>query len=161
MNFAYVGSEDRGWSGRREERSTTISRNAASTRTSTGSLSGFRTAFGNASNRISPNGSAELPTPIGLFACDDDRGREVLEACTIAGLQVPEDVAVVGVDNDEVFCDLSDPPLSSVALNVEAAGYRAAQLLDGMMRGRIRKPRRIVVEAVAVVHRRSTDMVAH
>ena len=75
-------------------------------------------------------------------------------------MQVPEDVAVVGVDNDEVFCDLSDPPLSSVALNVEAAGYQAAQLLDAMMRGRIRKPRRIVVEAVAVVHRRSTDMAA-
>ena len=49
---------------------------------------------------------------------------------------MPEDVAVVGVDNDEVFCELADPPLSSVALNAETAGYRAAALLDAMMQGR-------------------------
>ena len=84
----------------------------------------------------------------------------MLEACRLANLNVPEDVAVLRIDNDEVFCDLSDPPLSSVALNAEAAGYQAARLLDGMMHGRIRKPRRIVVEAMAVVHRRSTDMAA-
>jgi LacI family transcriptional regulator len=69
-------------------------------------------------------------------------------------------VAVVGVDNDEVFCELADPPLSSVAVNAEAAGYRAAALLDGMMRGRVRKPQRIVVEALGVVTRRSTEIVA-
>jgi LacI family transcriptional regulator len=97
---------------------------------------------------------------VGLFACNDDRGREVLEACRLAELNVPEDVAVLGVDNDEVFCDLADPPLSSVALNAETAGYRAAEVLDGMMRGRIRKPRRIVVEGVGVVTRRSTEVIA-
>jgi LacI family transcriptional regulator len=159
-NFAYVGSEDRGWSGRREG----AFRNYLAKR-------GFDPHIYRQPKRMRDRAwereqsyLAEwiggLPTPIGLFACDDDRGREVLEACTIAGLQVPDDVAVVGVDNDEVFCDLSDPPLSSVALNAEAAGYQAARLLDGMMRGRIRKPRRIVVEAMAVVHRRSTDMAA-
>jgi LacI family transcriptional regulator len=84
----------------------------------------------------------------------------VLEACSLAGLHVPEDVAVVGVDNDEVFCELADPPLSSVAVNAEAAGYRAAALLDGMMRDRVRKPQRIVVEALGVVTRRSTEIVA-
>jgi LacI family transcriptional regulator len=102
----------------------------------------------------------KLPTPIGLFACDDDRGREVLEACNLAGLHVPEDVAVIGVDNDEVFCELSNPPLTSVALNAEAAGYRAAALLDDLMHGRVRKPQRIVVETLGVVTRRSTDVVA-
>ena len=101
-----------------------------------------------------------LPTPVGLFACNDDRGRQVLEACRLANLHVPEDVAVLGVDNDEVFCDLSDPPLSSVALNAETAGYRAAELLDGMMSGRIRKRQRILVEAIGVVTRRSTEVVA-
>jgi LacI family transcriptional regulator len=64
------------------------------------------------------------------------------------------------VDNDEVFCELSDPPLSSVAVNAEAAGFRAAALLDGMMRGRIRKSQRILVEALGVVTRRSTEVVA-
>jgi LacI family transcriptional regulator len=102
----------------------------------------------------------KLPKPVGLFACNDDRGREVLEACRMAELRVPEDVAVLGVDDDEVFCALADPPLSSVALNAETAGYRAAELLDGLMQGRIKKPRRILVEALCVVKRRSTDIVA-
>jgi LacI family transcriptional regulator len=101
-----------------------------------------------------------LPKPVGVLACDDDRGRQVLEACRIAGLQVPEDAAVVGVDNDELLCELSDPPLSSVALNAEQAGYEAAALLDGLMSGRIRKPRRILVEPFGVVTRRSTDVLA-
>ena len=48
------------------------------------------------------------------MACNDDRGREVLEACRDAGLRVPEEIAVVGVDNDELLCELADPPLSSV-----------------------------------------------
>jgi LacI family transcriptional regulator len=101
-----------------------------------------------------------LPRPIGVFACDDERGREVLEACKLAGLHVPEDVAVIGVDNDEVFCELADPPLSSVALNAETAGYRAAALLDEMMRGRVCSAQHIVVETMGVVTRRSTDIIA-
>lgn len=98
------------------------------------------------------------PKPLGVLAADDDRGRQVLEACRAAGLSVPEDVAVVGVDNDELLCSLSDPPLSSVAMNTEEAGYQAAALLHGLMTGRIRKPRRILVEAAGVVARRSTDV---
>jgi LacI family transcriptional regulator len=160
VNFAYVGSEDRSWSARRER----TYYNFLSKR---GLNPHVYRQPKRAQDRMWEREQATLaewirglPTPIGLFACDDDRGREVLEACTIAGLRVPDEVAVVGVDNDEVFCDLADPPLSSVALNVEKAGYRAAELLDGMMRGRIRKSRKIVVEALAVVNRRSTDMVA-
>jgi LacI family transcriptional regulator len=102
----------------------------------------------------------DLPKPIGLLACDDDRGREVMEACRAAGAQVPEDVAVMGVDNDELLCDLSDPPLSSVAFDTERAGYEAAALLGGLMLGRIREPRRILVEPMYVVARRSTDVLA-
>lgn len=102
----------------------------------------------------------ELPRPLGVLACDDDRGRQVLVACRGVGLQVPEDVAVVGVDNDELLCELSEPPLSSVALNTEQAGYEAAELLDGLMSGRIQEPRRILVEPIRVVARRSTDVLA-
>jgi LacI family transcriptional regulator, galactose operon repressor len=158
--FAYVGSEDRGWSQRREH----AFYNFLAER-------GFRPHIYRQPKRTSDRvweheqtflaeWISKLPTPVGLFACDDDRGREVLEACTLCGQRVPADVAVVGVDNDEVFCDLADPSLSSVALNAETAGYRAAELLDGMMRGRIRKPRRIVVDALGVVTRRSTEVVA-
>ena len=84
---------------------------------------------------------AELPRPIGLMSCDDDRGREVLEACRAGGLHVPEEVAVIGVDNDELLCELADPPLSSVALNVEPGGYRLAGLLDRLMRAPRSRPR--------------------
>ena len=94
------------------------------------------------------------------MACNDDRGREVLEACRAAGLHVPEELAVVGVDNDQLLCELADPPLSSVMLNAEAGGYRSAALLDRLMRRRLRKPRRLVIEPLHVVTRRSTDIVA-
>lgn len=103
---------------------------------------------------------AELPKPLGLMACDDDRGREVLEACQLANIQVPEEIAVVGVDNDELLCELANPPLSSVAMNTQQGGYRTAALLDSLMRRKVRKPRRLVVEAMHVVTRRSTDIVA-
>ena len=101
-----------------------------------------------------------LPKPTGLLACDDARGREVLEACSATGIRVPEDVAVVGVDNDELMCDLCDPPLSSVALNVEQGGYEAAALLDRMMSGRVKGRREILVKPTTVVARRSTDVLA-
>ena len=101
-----------------------------------------------------------LPKPIGLMACNDDLGRELLEACKLAGLRVPDDVAVIGADNDEVVCGLSDPPMSSVAINFERAGYDAAQALAAMMRGELKASTRILALATHVVPRRSTDILA-
>jgi LacI family transcriptional regulator, galactose operon repressor len=100
----------------------------------------------------------ELPKPVGLMACNDDRGRGVLEACRLLGICVPEEVAVIGVDNDELFCELADPPLSSVALNAEHGGYRTAHLLDQLMQGKVAAPQRLIVEPTEVVMRRSTDV---
>jgi LacI family transcriptional regulator len=159
-NFAYVGLEERGWSHRRESAFRSRLRDV-----------GFDVAVYHQPARAADrNWESErdilaqwlrsLPTPLGLFACNDDRGRQVLEACRISDLNVPNDVAVIGVDNDEVFCDLADPPLSSVALNAETAGYRAAELLDSMMNGSVSSPRRVLVEALGVVTRRSTDVIA-
>jgi LacI family transcriptional regulator len=99
-----------------------------------------------------------LPTPVGVMACNDDRGRNVLEACRLAGVHVPEEVAVIGVDNDELFCELSDPPLSSVALNAEHGGYRTAHLLDQLMKRATRSVQRLIVEPVEIITRRSTDV---
>jgi LacI family transcriptional regulator len=101
-----------------------------------------------------------LPRPIGLMACNDDLGKEVVEACRQAGLQVPDDAAIIGADNDEVVCGLSNPPLSSVAINFERAGYEAADVLDQLMRGTSRVPARIIVRASHVVPRQSTDILA-
>jgi LacI family transcriptional regulator len=101
-----------------------------------------------------------LPRSTGVMACNDMCGRQVLESCADAGLRVPAQVAVVAVDNDELICELSQPPLSSVALDVEKAGYEAARLLSEMMAGRAEKRKRVVpVVPLWVVGRRSSDLV--
>jgi len=99
-----------------------------------------------------------LPKPIGLMTCNDDRGEWVIEACKIAGLNVPDEVAIVGVDNDQLICDLCDPPLSSIVLNVEKAGYEAAALLDKMMAGEKATSCDIHVRPIHVAIRQSTDV---
>lgn len=101
-----------------------------------------------------------VPRPIGLMACNDDLGKEVVEACRQAALQVPDDAAVIGADNDEVICGLTNPPLSSVAINFERAGYEAADALFRLMRRDKNVPSRIVVRASHVAPRLSTDILA-
>jgi LacI family transcriptional regulator len=103
-----------------------------------------------------------LEKPVGLMACNDVRARHVLEACRTIGAKIPEDVALIGVDNDEMICDLTDPPLSSVEQGARRMGYEAAALLDRLMTGSGRKPAqaRFVVEPEGVVGRRSTDTLA-
>ncbi|MHC4912492.1 MAG: AraC family transcriptional regulator [Planctomycetota bacterium] len=102
-----------------------------------------------------------LPKPVGLMACNDDRGRQVIEACKIAGVHVPEDVAIVGADNDELICELSSPRLSSVALNLERSGFEAAELLDRLMRRREKMTnQQIIVQPTRIVARQSTDILA-
>jgi len=101
-----------------------------------------------------------LPKPVGLMACNDERSCELIEAAHIADLTVPEEVAVIGVDNDELLCNLLDPPLSSIALNLEKAGYEAAALLDRLMAGEKMAGQKIVAEPIGVVARKSTDILA-
>jgi LacI family transcriptional regulator len=101
-----------------------------------------------------------LPKPLGVMACNDVRGRQVIEACAVDGIHVPDDVAVVGVDEDRLLCELSNPPLSSIALNAEQGGYQAAELLDRMMSGEQAAANTILVEPLWVVARRSTEVVA-
>ncbi len=101
-----------------------------------------------------------LPKPTGLMACNDDCGRQVIEACKLAGLSVPDEIGVLGADNDEVVCGLSDPSMSSVAINFERAGYESALVLHRILRGKRRTSPKIIVSATHVVARRSTDFVA-
>ena len=72
-----------------------------------------------------------LPKPVGLMACNDIRGQQVLTACRDVGVAVPEEVAVLGVDNDEVLCDLADPTLSSIIPDTRRIGYEAAPCSSG------------------------------
>lgn len=103
----------------------------------------------------------DLPKPVGIFACNDDRGQHILEVCKLMNLKVPEDVAVIGVDNDLMVCEFGDPPLSSIALNIESAGYEAAKLLDKMMNSRKKmKGRQIIATSSHIVQRQSSDILA-
>ena len=102
-----------------------------------------------------------LPNPVGILACNDNRGRQVLDACSMAELAVPEQVAVVGADNDEVICDLSDPPLSSVQPDAVRIGFEGAAALDRMIRSGKPAPRRVrLISPRQLVVRRSSDVLA-
>ncbi|EAQ77381.1 AraC family transcriptional regulator [Blastopirellula marina] len=101
-----------------------------------------------------------LPRPAGIMACNDMRGQHVLDACRRIGVAVPEEIAVIGVDNDELVCDLCDPPLSSIMPNPQRIGYEAASMLDALMRGEKPKQMNKLIEPIGVVTRQSTDVLA-
>jgi LacI family transcriptional regulator len=101
-----------------------------------------------------------LPTPVGLMACYDARARHVLEACNKLGLRVPDDVALIGVDNDPIMCELANPPLSSVEQGCVRLGLEAATLLDRMMDGQRPERTRYCIAPAGLAARRSTEMVA-
>jgi LacI family transcriptional regulator len=101
-----------------------------------------------------------LPKPVGIMACNDIRGQQVLNLCGRLDIVVPETVAVIGADNDEVLCELSDVPLSSVVPDTLRIGYEAAALLDRLMAGGRAPAKPILIPPLEVVSRRSTDVLA-
>jgi LacI family transcriptional regulator len=161
-NFAYCGINGRPWS---KERSESFNKRIEE--------AGSETSFFNRASRLHGPHSFEteqarmvdwvksLPMPVGLMAGNDDCGGHVMEACKIAGLSVPDKVAVLGVDNDEFICELTDPPLSSVAFNTEKAGYEVAELLDKLMtRKQKMTGQRVTVRPTHIVTRQSSDILA-
>ena len=100
---------------------------------------------------------AKLPKPLAVFAANDARGRQVLNACMAANLPVPYEVAVLAVNNDVMICETSLPPLSSIAVDMEPAGYAAAELLDQLMRKTLNKQRCVTFAPQAIVARASTQ----
>ncbi len=101
-----------------------------------------------------------LPKPVGVLACNDGRGRHVVDACRRANLAVPEEVAVIGVDDDALLCELCNPPLSSVITSAERIGYEAAALLDRLMEGGQPPLRQKLIPPLGVRTRQSTDVLA-
>jgi len=99
-----------------------------------------------------------LPKPVGIMTCNDDRSQHLLEACHVAQIHVPGEVAVIGVDNDEFICRLANPPLSSICLHPDKLGYRAAQLLDSVMAGRKTGETTVVGSPTHVIARGSTNI---
>jgi len=103
-----------------------------------------------------------LPKPVGLMCCNDTRARHVTQACVTAGVRVPEDVAIIGADNDELICAMSNPPLSSIDVSAERVGYEAAALLARLMRGEPAPPpdQPILIPPGEVIVRQSSDALA-
>ncbi|QEG36385.1 AraC family transcriptional regulator [Bythopirellula goksoeyrii] len=101
-----------------------------------------------------------LKPPIGMMACRDGRARHVMQACKEIGLRVPEDIAIIGVDNDEVICELANPPLTSIEQGTKRIGFEAAALLDVMMSGKIPEDKHTTIPPEGLVVRQSTDVLA-
>jgi LacI family transcriptional regulator len=132
---------------------------------------GFPCAFYQPSRRTAPDDATlmedlvgwirKLPKPVGVMACYDLRGVQALEACRRAVIAVPEEVAVVGVDNDEVLCELSHPPLTSIIPNTHRTGHEAAALLDRLMGGaRIEPGATHLIPPLGIATRQSSDVLA-
>lgn len=109
----------------------------------------------------------ELPKPIGVMACNDVCGKRISECCHRASISVPEQVAVVGVDNDDLLCGWCSPPLSSVIPNAEAVGFQAARILSGLLGNpesnsaiHETEPREILIPPLGIQSRQSSDLVA-
>ncbi len=159
-HFAYCGFEDIPWSVRRGESFRRCLAQAGYETQFYTAAAGHHKLPGWTGERYLADWLKSLPKPLGVMACNDDRGEQVSEACKVAELRVPDEVGIVGADNDELVCDLSDPPMSSVAINFHRAGYESAEVLDQLMHGRRLKRKKIIVSATHVVPRRSTDFVA-
>lgn len=156
QRFAYCGYRGAHWSGRRGEAF------ASAVRAAGGTCARFAPRAGPVDEEIGAIAKwlRGLPKPIGVLAAIDPRGQQVLAACRLAGLAVPDEVAVVGVHNDELLCELCDPPLSSVIPNAPRAGYVAAGLLAKAMAGKRLPVTLHEIAPLGVASRQSTDVAA-
>jgi LacI family transcriptional regulator len=100
----------------------------------------------------------QLPKPTGLMACNDDVCLHVIEACKVEGIAIPDHVGLLGVGNDEMICGLCSPPLSSIVLSTEKAGFEAAQWLAQRIEDTTLPDISFPVHALHVVSRQSTDV---
>lgn len=102
----------------------------------------------------------KLQRPSGVFACYDSVAQQLLNACRSTGVAVPEEVAVIGVDNDELLCTLAEPPLSSIVPDAHRSGYEAALLLHRRMAGDPVNAEPLLIKPRGVIARQSTDILA-
>jgi LacI family transcriptional regulator len=106
------------------------------------------------------NWLGRLPRPVGIMACNDMRAQQVISAAHVANILVPEEVAVLGANNEPIRCELAYPPLSSVSPNAFQSGYKAAETLAELMNGQRPDSYDIRIEPVGVATRPSTDVLA-
>jgi len=101
-----------------------------------------------------------LPKPVAIFTCDDNSAEHLLESCKLAGLHIPEEVAILGTDNDEIICQYANPPLSSIQQEEENGGYHSAELMARMIREKQIIKEDIILKPLRIITRRSTETLA-
>ena len=94
------------------------------------------------------------------MAFDDKQGNRSTEVCRVNNIRVPDKIAILGVDNDDIICNLSEPPLSSINHNIVRGGFEAAAMIDRLLNDEERDCRDVVLQPVNVVNRQSTDFYA-
>lgn len=99
-----------------------------------------------------------LPPKTALFCCDDAHALFITETCRMMGIGIPDDIAVLGVDDDDLLCDISDPPISSIQLEVEEGGYQACRLLHQRLLSKSEKPFNISIKPTGIKERLSTSV---
>ena len=100
----------------------------------------------------------KLPKPAALFCCDDAHALVITETCKMSNIRIPEEISLLGVDNDDLLCGISDPPISSIALDVENGGYQTCKLLHRMLAGGRNFPFNVVINPVGIIQRQSTSI---
>lgn len=99
----------------------------------------------------------ELPKPVALFCCDDAHALFISETCKMTNIPIPEDIALLGVDNDELMCNISDPPISSIELEVEKGGYSIGRLVHRQIKKEHEGTFNIVINPIRIELRQSTE----
>lgn len=151
-NYAFIGMKDILWSVSRYEGYSEQISNSKKMQTHNYEVEDFQNEIEEISAWLH-----SLPKPVAMFACNDFMARQVTEICQMNGIRIPEDISLLGVDNDEFMCNISSPTLSSIKLNFEKHGYEIAQTLFKMVAEKKTWPARIPVEAIGVVERMSTN----
>lgn len=160
-NLAFCGDPAFNWSSWRKEQFQRVVVDAGLKAHTYDSLSRVDTHYSwNKEKRGLANWIQRLPRPLGVLACYDIQAQKILEVCRELDIAVPEEVAVLGVDNDPLLCELADPPLSSVICNTHRTGFEAASLLDRLMSGEEMGSSPILIEPQGVQTRQSTDILA-
>lgn len=158
-NFAYYGFKDMVWSRERADgfRSKLEEHGYGVSMLNNDSRNTEQWSFNLETLR---NWLMSLPKPAALFACDDYFASQITETCKIYDIAVPDEIAVLGVDNDDLLCQISHPPLSSIALDVETGGYKAAERLHQLMNHEITEAFDIVIPPIRIESRQSTEKYA-
>ena len=102
----------------------------------------------------------QLPRPVALLACNDEAARCVVDASRQLGIRIPEELSLLGVDNDELTCQLSPIPISSIALSFPKVGFEAARLIDQILSGENPPPQILSIHPSGVILRDSSDQLA-